>query len=77
MLCAARVCVCPVAQAKVITPACPHVLLALQLGREERWAHVLTQPERGCLLVARPREGLGMFRNTGGWCTLLVAATPV
>ena len=27
---------------------------------------MLTQPERGCLLVARPREGLGMFKNTGG-----------
>ncbi len=26
---------------------------------------MLTQPERGCLLVARPREGLGMFKNTG------------
>ncbi|PRW20794.1 hypothetical protein C2E21_8585 [Chlorella sorokiniana] len=37
---------------------------SMQLGREERWAHVLTQPERGCLLVARPREGLGMFKNT-------------
>ena len=37
----------------------------LQLGREERWAHVLAQPERGCLLVAR-RPGLGMFANTGG-----------
>lgn len=38
---------------------------SMQLGREERWAHVLTQPERGCLLVARPRPGLGMFQNTG------------
>lgn len=37
---------------------------SLQLGREERWAHVLAQPERGCLLVARPRPGLGMFANT-------------
>ncbi|KAL4856260.1 hypothetical protein ACK3TF_003383 [Chlorella vulgaris] len=37
---------------------------SMQLGREERWAHVLTQPERGCLLVARPRPGLGMFQNT-------------
>lgn len=40
--------------------------VSLQLGREERWAHVLAQPERGCLLVARPRPGLGMFTNTGG-----------
>jgi hypothetical protein len=38
---------------------------SLQLGREERWAHAITQPERGCLLVARPRPGLGMFANTG------------
>jgi hypothetical protein len=37
----------------------------MQLGREERWAHLLSQPERGCLLVARPRPGLGMFANTG------------
>jgi hypothetical protein len=37
---------------------------SLQLGREERWAHAITQPERGCLLVARPRPGLGMFANT-------------
>ena len=47
-------------------PCTCHYLPLLQLGREERWAHVLTQPERGCLLVARPREGLGMFKNTGG-----------
>lgn len=39
---------------------------ALALGTEERWAHVISQPERGCLLVARPRSGLGMFTNTGG-----------
>lgn len=38
--------------------------VSMQLGREERWAHVLTAPERGCLLVARPRPGLGMFTNT-------------
>ncbi|KAL4451521.1 hypothetical protein ABPG75_007183 [Micractinium tetrahymenae] len=38
--------------------------VSMQLGREERWAHVLAQPERGCLLVARPRPGLGMFTNT-------------
>ena len=38
---------------------------SMQLGREERWAHLLSQPERGCLLVARPRPGLGMFANTG------------
>ncbi|PSC74897.1 hypothetical protein C2E20_1753 [Micractinium conductrix] len=38
--------------------------VGLQLGREERWAHLLAQPERGCLLVARPRPGLGMFANT-------------
>ena len=36
------------------------------VGREERWAHVLAQPERGCLLVAKPKPGLGMFSNTGG-----------
>lgn len=29
----------------------------------ERWAHLITEPERGCLLVARA-EHLGMFTHS-------------
>ena len=36
---------------------------ALSLGTQERWAHPIAHPERGCLLVAR-RPGLGMFSHT-------------